>query len=71
LNTAYVDIAKPLESHINGLLFSYVKILSESKMSSEEALSQLRKAKEKLDLQLITQEEYDKIKSELQPFIKL
>lgn len=59
-----------MESAINDLLFSYVNKLSTSKLSSEEALSQLKKAKEKLDLQLITQEEYDKLKAELLPFIK-
>ena len=39
-------------------------------MTSEEALTRLKKAKEKLDLQLITQEEYDKIKKELAKYIK-
>ena len=39
-------------------------------MSSDEALTALKKAKDKLDLGLITQEEYDKIKAELTPFIK-
>jgi hypothetical protein len=39
-------------------------------MTSDEALEKLKKAKDKLDLGLITQEEYDKIKTELTPFIK-
>ena len=39
-------------------------------MSSDEALTTLKKAKDKLDLGLISQEEYDKIKAELTPFIK-
>ena len=39
-------------------------------MTSDEALTALKKAKDKLDLGLITQEEYDKIKAELTPFIK-
>jgi hypothetical protein len=39
-------------------------------MTSDEALAALKKAKDKLDLGLITQEEYEKIKSELTPFIK-
>jgi len=39
-------------------------------MTSDEALSALKKAKDKLDLGLITQEEYDKIKAELTPYIK-
>jgi hypothetical protein len=41
-----------------------------SGMTSDEALAELKKAKDKLDLGLITQEEYDKIKAELVPFIK-
>jgi hypothetical protein len=39
-------------------------------MTSDEALAELKKAKDKLDLGLITQEEYDKIKAEITPFIK-
>ncbi len=41
-----------------------------SGMTSDEALEALKKAKDKLDLGIITQEEYDKIKAELTPFIK-
>ena len=39
-------------------------------MTSDQALEALKKAKDKLDLGLITQEEYEKIKAELTPFIK-
>lgn len=39
-------------------------------MSSDEALAQLKRAKEKLDLGLITQQEFDKLKSELSKFIQ-
>lgn len=39
-------------------------------MTSDEALAALKKAKEKLELGLITQEEFDKIKQELAPLIK-
>lgn len=39
-------------------------------MTSDEALVELKKAKDKLDLGLITQEEFDKIKLELSKFIK-
>lgn len=39
-------------------------------MTSDEALSQLKKEKDKLDLGLITQEEFDKKKKELSKFIK-
>jgi hypothetical protein len=37
--------------------------------SSDEALAELKKAKDKLDLGLITQEEFDNIKSELSKYI--
>jgi hypothetical protein len=39
-------------------------------LSSDDALAQLKKAKDKLDLGLITQEEYDKIKSDMSKYIK-
>lgn len=39
-------------------------------MTSDEALAELKKAKDKLDLGLIKQEEYEKKKAELTPFIK-
>jgi hypothetical protein len=39
-------------------------------MTSDQALAELKKAKDKLDLGLITQEEYDKIKQELSQYIK-
>lgn len=39
-------------------------------MTSDEALTELKKAKDKLDLGIITQEEYDLKKAELTPFIK-
>ena len=39
-------------------------------ITSDEALAELKKAKDKLDLGLITQEEYEKKKAELTPFIK-
>jgi len=38
--------------------------------TSDEALAELKKAKDKLDLGLITQEEFDKIKAELSVYIK-
>lgn len=38
--------------------------------TSDEALAELKKAKEKLDLELITQEEFDKLKEELKQYIK-
>jgi beta-lactam-binding protein with PASTA domain len=39
-------------------------------MTSDEALAELKKAKDKLDLEIITQEEYDKIKADLMKYIK-
>jgi hypothetical protein len=39
-------------------------------MTSDEALEALKKAKDKLELGLINQEEYEKIKQELTPYIK-
>lgn len=39
-------------------------------ISSDDALNQLKKAKDKLDLGLITQEEFDKLKLELSKYIK-
>lgn len=38
-------------------------------MTSDEALAELKKAKDKLDLGLITEEEYEKIKAELSKYI--
>ncbi len=38
--------------------------------TSDEALAELKKAKDKLDLGLITQEEFDKLKAELRQYIK-
>ena len=41
-----------------------------SVMTSDEALAELKKAKDKLDLGLITQEQYAQIKTELTKYIK-
>jgi hypothetical protein len=41
-----------------------------NKMTSDKAIQELQKAKQKLDLELITQEEYDKIKEEYSKYIK-
>lgn len=65
------NTAKPtLENSINNLFFLYVNKINDSSLSSDEAISKLKKAKDKLDLGLITQEEYDKIKNELIQYIK-
>ncbi len=39
-------------------------------MTSDEALAELKKAKDKLDLGLITQEDYEKIKADVVKYIK-
>jgi len=39
-------------------------------MTSDQAMIELKKAKDKLDLEIITQEEYDRIKSDLMRYIK-
>ena len=39
-------------------------------MTSDDALEKLKKAKDKLDLEVISKEEYEKIKAELVKFIK-
>tara|TARA_R110001606_G_scaffold56821_2_gene137676 strand:+ start:10094 stop:10705 length:612 start_codon:yes stop_codon:yes gene_type:complete len=39
-------------------------------MTSDEALAELKKAKDKFDLGLLTQEEFNKLRSELAPLIK-
>jgi hypothetical protein len=39
-------------------------------MTSDKALEKLKKAKDKLELEIITQEEYDKIKAELMEYMK-
>lgn len=41
-----------------------------SKMSSDEALAELKKEKDKLDLQLITEQQYDSAKAVLVKYIK-
>ena len=63
---AIIDIEKA----INSLLFSYIKTLNDKTLTSAEALEQLKAAKDKLDLQIITQEEYNKILNELKIYIK-
>ncbi len=39
-------------------------------MTRAEAIAKLKEAKERLDLEMMTQEEYDKLKKELTPIIK-
>jgi hypothetical protein len=66
-----MNVAKStLETTVNNLFFSYYNKLQSTGMTSDEALAELKKAKEKLDLEIITQEEYDKIKADMMKFIK-
>ena len=39
-------------------------------MTSDEALAELKKAKDKLELELISQGDYDRIKADLMNYIK-
>ena len=66
----YNTAKQTLEETLNSLWFSYQNKIQNSVMSSDEALNELKKAKDKLDLGLITQEEYDKLKEELSKLIK-
>jgi hypothetical protein len=60
----YNQLSLKLESAVNsGEIKSDI-------ITSDIALDKLKKAKEKLDLDLITQEEYDNLKKELKIYIK-
>ncbi len=59
-----------LKGTINALLFTYYNAFNNMDLTSDEAINLLKKYKEKLDLQLISQEEYDKKKIELLKYIK-
>ena len=50
--------------------FEHKEIVDSKSMDSDDALSELRKAKNKLELELISQEEYDIIKENLRKFIE-
>ena len=47
-----------------------IKSKNPSFRTSDEAMAELKKAKEKLDLGLITKDEYDKVVIELKKYIK-
>lgn len=62
ISNMFVDFESALQSgELNG---------KKGSISSADAINELKKAKEKLDLGLITEEEYDKKKSEMIKFIK-
>lgn len=70
-NKVKADIAKfRFEKFLNLLLFNYNDFLLKNDLSSEEAIDLLKKYKNKLDLELISQEEYNKQKIELLKYIK-
>lgn len=52
------------------LMFDNLKPQRVDGFTSDEALAELKRYKEKLDLQLITQEEYDQKKAELMKYIR-
>ena len=67
--------AKSSKGSTGGLLISLENAIDKGEiiakgMTSDQALEELKKAKDKLDLGLITQEEYDKIKADLSKYIK-
>ena len=45
------------------------KVVKKKKVSRDEAVKQLKEAKEMLDLGILTQDEYDKISAKLKPII--
>ena len=74
MKTAYIFTTK-IKGYVYGLRFVTERALKfgelKSKvMSSDEALAELKKAKDKLDLGLITQEEFNALRAELAPLIK-
>ena len=56
--------------YIEDAVLAQEVISSTTVLTSDQALEELKKAKSKLDLELITQEEFNKIKGELAPLIK-
>lgn len=69
---AVIRCKAPLGSHIDISIESAIKsgeIVTEYK-TSEQAIEELKKAKEKLDLGLISQDEYDELKNNLAKYIE-
>lgn len=67
---AYNSAKTSLENTVNALYFSFKEKIQSSTLSSAEAIEELKKWKEKFDLGLISEEEYNKKKEELSQFIK-
>jgi hypothetical protein len=71
----YLGGVEQISNHLNLLMDSFESKMRELDsevhiMTSDEALAELKKWKDKYDLELITKEEYDKKKSELAKLIK-
>jgi len=72
---AYLKTTKP-NGYVYGLLIQveaamqHGELLTPGQLTSDEALEALKKAKDKLDLELITPEEYQKEKDRLSPLIR-
>lgn len=69
---AVIRCKAPLGSHIDISIESAIKsgeVVSDYK-TSDQAIEELKKAKEKLDLDLISQEEYDELKNNLAKYIE-
>lgn len=60
---------KDLESFVNSLLFSLHDGIISTTYSSDEALSELKRIKDKFDLGLITEKEFNEKRNELSKFI--
>jgi len=65
----YNTAKSSLETTINNILFPYYNKIN-SQLTSEDTIIKLKEYKNKLDLELITQEEYNKEKEKLSKFIK-
>jgi hypothetical protein len=68
--TLYVTYIKQLEVVCNDLYLSLYDKIINSVMSSDEALTELKRCKDKLDLGLMSQEDFNKNREELSKLIK-
>lgn len=66
----FLGSKKMARAYIEKGLNSKELINPNAAMTREEAISKLKEAKELLDLEMMTQDEYDKLKVELSPIIK-
>ena len=66
----YNELKSELESNLTKMFQSYMTELTTNSYTSDEAITELKRFKDKLDLGLITQEDYNKKKEELIKFIK-